>query len=290
MRPFGALQAALAAPALLLLVLVIALPSVYVLWLSFTESSYGRDPVFIGLANYEAIWRDRFFWRALINTLVIVNVVVYAELVLAFLIAHVFAQGMPLRSMTMAVLLTPYAISEVVAVVMWKFLVDPEYGALTRPLLEMGLSELRWAIDPTHGIVLICIICIWLHLPFTTVIIYAAMLAVPKHMLEAAAVDGASGWQTMRHVVIPAVMPAIMIALIFRYIISFRIFTEVWLLTGGGPARMTEVMAVYLYKQAFTYTNFGQGAAMAWIMVLVSGAIAAIYMRRLYGRTPSVYA
>lgn len=284
MRQFGPQHVLMLAPAMLLLIGIIAVPAVYVLILSFTESTYGSELRFVGLTNYVAIWNDRYFWRALVNTLVVINIVVAVELVLSLVVAHVLTQEMPLRWLTIAVLLTPYAISEVVAVIMWKFMLDPNAGMLARSIEAAGLPALQWAINPVHGLTLVGIISIWLHLPFTTMILYAAMLAIPKELQESAVVEGASGWQAFRYIVLPLIVPAILIALIFRYILAFRLFSEVWLLTGGGPARMTEVMAIYLYKQAFTYTNFGQGAATAWVMVLVSGFFAVLYVRQLHKR------
>ncbi|MCP8938568.1 sugar ABC transporter permease [Alsobacter sp. SYSU M60028] len=284
MRKFGLRQLAMLAPTQGLLILIIALPSLYVFWLSFTESSYGKAPTFIGWDNYAAIWNDRYFWRALVNTLIVINVIVYGELVLAFLLASVFAKGVPFRKTLLAIVLMPYAISEVVAVVIWKFLLDPNVGSFAKAMAAAGLPDINWATNPTHGLGLVSVVSIWLHLPFTFILIYAAMLAVPKELYESATIDGASGWQSFRFVTLPGVMPAIFVALIFRYILAFRLFSEVWLLTGGGPARTTEVLAIYLYKQSFTYASFGKGSATGWVMVMISGAIAAIYLRLLYSR------
>jgi len=249
-RKFGLTQFVMLAPALGLLIFIILLPSLYVFWLSFTESTYGKAPVFVGLENYVAIWNDRYFWRALINTLIVVNVIVYGELILAFVIASVLVKGVPFRRLILAIVLMPYAISEVVAVVIWKFLLDPDIGALAKAMAGAGLPDINWATNPTHGLGLVSLISIWLNLPFTLIIIYAAMLAVPSDLYESATIDGASPWQGFRYVTLPSVLPAVFVALIFRYIISFRLFSEVWLLTAGGPARTTEVMAIYLYKQS----------------------------------------
>ena len=284
MRKFGPSQLAMLAPAQGLLIVVIALPSLYVLWLSFTESSYGRQAVFVGLENYIAIWNDRYFWRALINTLIVINVIVYGELILAFVISSALVKRMPFKRVILAVALMPYAISEVVAVVIWKFLLDPDIGVLAKALAGAGLPDVNWATDPTQGLALVSVISIWLNLPFTLIIIYSAMLAVPNDLYESAAIDGANGWQSFRYVTLPSVLPAVFVALIFRYIISFRLFSEVWLLTAGGPARTTEVMAIYLYKQSFTYASFGKGSATGWVMVMVSGLIAAAYLHLLYRR------
>ncbi|MBN8889860.1 MAG: sugar ABC transporter permease [Rhodospirillales bacterium 70-18] len=268
-------------PAHLLLLATIAVPSLYVLWLSFMASTYGSISGFVGLDNYRAMFADPYFWRALVNTLVVVNIVVYAELLLAVAIAHVFAQGVPMRRALIAIVLMPYAISEVVAVVIWKFMMDPDIGLIERPLAALGLPGLHWAVDPASGLALVCIISVWLNLPFSFIISYAAMRGVPVELYEAADSDGASQWQRFRHITLPSIWPALLVALIFRYIIAFRLFSEVWLLTGGGPARTTEVLAIYLYKQAFTYADFGRGAAAGWVMVLASGVFAAAYVSRL---------
>jgi len=284
MKRFGLRHLAMLAPAQGLLILIIGIPSLYVFWLSLNESSYGKLPVFVGWDNYLAIWNDRYFWRALVNTLVVINIIVYGELLLAFVIASVFVKGIPFRRLMLAMVLMPYAISEVVAVVIWKFLLDPQIGTLAKSMAMLGIPDLDWATNPTHGLALVSIISIWLHLPFTFIIIYAAMLAVPRELYESATIDGASGWQSFRFVTIPGIMPAVFVALIFRYILAFRLFSEVWLLTGGGPARTTEVLAIYLYKQSFTYSSFGKGSATGWVMVMVSGVVAALYLYLLYRR------
>jgi multiple sugar transport system permease protein len=265
-----------------LVIAVIAVPSLWILWLSLHESSYGQAPEFVGLANYATLLSDRYFWRAFVNTAVIVNVIVYLELALAVAIALLFAAGVPWRPAVLAVVLMPYAISEVVAVVIWKFLMDPEVGLVVRPLTALGLPPLDWGVDPAHGLALACLISIWLHLPFTFLLVYAARLTIPAELYEASRLDGAGSWQTFRFVTFPMLVPAMLVALVFRYIFAFRLFSEVWLLTQGGPARLTEVLAVYLYKQSFTYHRFGLASAAGWVMVLLSGLIALVYLRLMY--------
>ena len=108
---------------------------------------------------------------------------------------------------------------------------------MTRLLTAVGLSPLEWAVTPSHGLALVALLSIWLHLPFTFIILYAARLAIPKELYEAARIDGASAWQSFRRVTLPLLVPAMLIAMLFRYIFAFRLFSEVWLLTQGGPAR-----------------------------------------------------
>ncbi len=270
------------APALALLAFVILIPAVYVLWLSFQQSTFGRAATFVGFANYAKILADPYFWRALGNTVIVVLVVVHVEIVLGLAMAVLFVSGLPFRKLLIAAVLAPYAVSEVGAVVMWRTLFDPDTGFMTRVLTGLGLPPLEWSVVPSHGLALVALLSIWLHLPFTFIILYAARLAIPKDLYEAAEIDGASAWQSFRRVTLPLLMPAILVAMLFRYIFAYRLFSEVWLLTQGGPARSTEVVAVYLYLEAFRYNDFGAASATGWLMVVTSLLLAAFYLRRLY--------
>jgi multiple sugar transport system permease protein len=269
------------APVHLLILGVIVAPALYVVWLSLTVSTFGRAPAFVGLANYWSVLGDAYFWRALWNTIVVVLVVVHVELVLGLGMALLFASGLPAKRVLLAAVLAPYAVSEVTAVVMWRFLFDPDVGPVSATLRAFGLPTLDWTFSPEHGLALVALLSIWLHLPFTFVILYAARLSVPAELYEAARVDGASALQSFRRVTLPLLAPAMIIAMLFRYIFAFRLFSEVWLLTQGGPARSTEVVAVYLYLEAFRYNAFGSAAATGWIMVVASLALAAWYVTRL---------
>lgn len=268
----------LLAPVHILVLSVIVVPSIYVIWLSLSTSSFGQAPTFVGLQNYIDTITDPAFRSALWNTVVLVVVAVHLELAVGLGVALLFASGLPFRRFLLVAVLAPYAVSEVIAVVMWRFLFDPDVGPVTLALQSLGLPILDWSFEPTHAMILIALLTIWLHLPFTFIILYAARLAIPADLYEAARIDGATPWQAFRRVTLPLLGPAIIVALLFRYIFAFRIFSEVWLLTQGGPARSTEVVAVYLYQEAFSYNAFGTAAATAWIMVLASLVLGAGYV------------
>jgi multiple sugar transport system permease protein len=272
----------LLAPVWLLMTLLLVIPSVYVFWLSLHQSSFGQNATWVGLSNYAAVLADAYFWRALRNTLIVTASVVIVETVLGLGMALFFAGGIPFKPVMLACILAPYAVSEVGAVVMWRFILDPDVGVVTRMLESVGLPPLEWGVKPSHGLTVVALISIWLHLPFTFIILYAARLAIPAELYEAASLDGATAWQKFRAVTLPLLAPAILVAMLFRTIFAFRIFSEVWLVTQGGPARTTEVAAIYLYLEAFRYNHFGIATATGWIMVMVSCLIALIYLRRLY--------
>ena len=203
---------------------------------------------------------------------------VHLELAIGLGMALLFASGLPFRRFLLVAVLAPYAVSEVTAVVMWRFLFDPDAGPITLALRAFGLPTLDSSFEPSHAMILIGLLTIWLHLPFTFVIVYAARLAIPAELYEASRIDGATRWQAFRRVTLPLLAPAMLIALLFRYIFAFRLFSEAWLLTKGGPARSTEVVAIYLYQEAFSFNAFGPAAATAWIMVLASLLLAGAYV------------
>jgi ABC-type sugar transport system permease subunit len=268
-----------------MLLSVIVLPAFYVVWLSLTSSTFGRAPTFVGMANYVQVLVDPYFWKALGNTILIAVVVVHLELAVGLGIALLFAGGLPARGLLLTAVLMPYAVSEVTAAIIWRFLFDPDVGPISAVLKAMDLPILEWSVNPMHGLIIIGLLSIWLHLPFTFLILYAARLGISKELYEAALIDGARPGQVFRHVTLPLLRPALLVAMLFRYIFLFRLFSEVWLLTQGGPGRSTEVVAVYLYLEAFRYDAFGTAAATAWIMVVVSLFLGVGYFFMIRRRT-----
>lgn len=284
MKRLGTVQYFLTAPVNLLLLAFIVLPAIYVLILSFAKSTYGSSVELIGFANYVTLFSDRYFQRAAWNTFIVVNAVVYIELVLALVLTALVIGVKRYRRLLITLLLMPYAISEVVGILMVKFMFDPGVGVASQLLTSLGLPQVAWTTNPTQALALVVLLSVWMHVPFTFLIVYTARLGLPKDLYEAARMDGASAWNQFRHITFPLLIPAILVALLFRYIFAFRMFGEVWLLTGGGPARQTEVLAVYLYKMAFSYYDFGVASATAWAMVILSLLIAAPYYHITYSR------
>lgn len=281
MHPPRAIHWAMVTPAQLLLVAFILIPALHVAVLSTTASSYGVAPRFVGLDNYAAILADPVFWRAMVNTFVVVNVIVYGELLLGLGLAVLLSGPVPCRALVFGALLAPYAITEASVVTMWRFMLEPDVGLINWALESAGIGQIEWTTERFDALMVVALLAIWQHLPFTFLILHAALATIPVELAEAAHVDGATPWQNFTRVTLPLLMPAILIALLFRYIFAVRLFSEVWLLTEGGPARLTEVLGVYLYRQAFRYHEFGMAAATGWIMLALSLLLALPYLLRL---------
>ena len=276
------LHYAMLAPTLGLLLAFLALPALYVGWLSLHSSTYGQGASFVGLANYAQIFGDPIFWRAFWNTFFVVNGIVYGELLLGLGLAMLLSGPVPAKPVVFAVILAPYAITESSGIVMWRYMLEPDVGMVTHFLGRLGVGQFDWSTDPVQTLTLAAIIAIWHHLPFTFLILYAALTTLPKEVLEAADIDGATAWQKFRLITLRLIMPAILIAVLFRYIFAIRMFAEVWLLTEGGPARLSEVLAIYLYRETFKYHQFGVASATGWFMLTMSLLIALPYLRKMY--------
>jgi len=281
-RTVRALHYAMVSPTLVLLLAFLVIPAFYVGWLSFTTSTYGRESTFVGLANYAQLFGDRIFWRAFWNTFFLVNAIVYVEVALGLGLAVLLSAPMRGKALIIAVILAPYAITESSGIVMWRYMFEPDVGMVSQLVGRAGLPQLEWSTQPVATLFLAGTIAVWHHLPFTFLILYAALTTVPKDVLEASRIDGASDWQQFRLITLRLIMPAILIAVLFRYIFAIRTFAEVWLLTEGGPARLSEVLAIYLYREVFKYHQFGVAAATGWVMLLMSLGIAIPYLRRMY--------
>ena len=281
-RSVRAIHHAMVAPTLLLLLAFLVLPALYVGWLSLSVSTYGQAPRFVGLANYAQLFGDPIFWRAFWNTFFVVNGVVVGELVLGLGLAVLLSGPVPAKAVVIAIVLAPYAITESSGIVMWRYMLEPDVGMVTQFLARLGVGAFDWSTNPVQTLLLASIIAIWHHLPFTFLILYAALTTVPREVLEAARIDGATAFQRFRLITLRLIMPAVMIAVLFRYIFAIRTFAEVWLLTEGGPARLSEVLAIYLYRETFKYHEFGMASATGWVMLMMSLLIALPYLRRMF--------
>lgn len=274
----------LISPVHLFLFALIFIPIVYTLWLSFYSYTFGREMSFVGLDNYITIFRDKYFIDSLVRNIVFVNIVVYGEIFAGLGLAVFFTGWVPVKKIMVSIVMAPYAVSNVLGVLMWRFVLEPDIGMLNKFMVNMNLPQFLWTIIPEHAFAMIVLIGIWLQIPFTFLILYNAILGIPQELFEAARVDGASGLQIFTRITVPIIMPAILISLLFRYIFAFRTFGEVWILTKGGPFRSTELTSVYLYKHGFVYFEFGIAAAVSWVMIIITLLIAAYYFRVMYKR------
>jgi multiple sugar transport system permease protein len=275
----------LLAPAFALLALIVVYPIGKLIWNSFFDLrlSGGSDSVkFLGLQNYADVLKDKDFWNATKNTLLITLITVPGALVvglgLAMLANLPFKRRWPVR----LALLLPWALplSFVGLIFAWFF--HTEYGVVNDVMRRLGAPEPKmWLLSPVSAFTAICISIIWKTSSFMALILLAGLQMIPRSLYEAAEVDGASRWQQFWQITIPMLMPSIIVALIFRTITALQTFDIPYTMTKGGPGNATETLAMLIHKTTIDYLDVGYGSTLAVFMFLLSLVVTAVYLRRI---------
>ncbi|GAA1388259.1 sugar ABC transporter permease [Kitasatospora putterlickiae] len=265
----------LCAPAVLVMLLVTAYPVGYAVYLSFQryDLRFPDRSEFVGLANYGAVLTSPYWWQALWVTVLITVVSVAAELVLGLALALVMHRAVVGRGLVRTAVLVPYGIVTVVAAYSWQYAWTPGTGYLAA-LLPEGSAPLT---EHWPAIALIVLAEVWKTTPFMALLLLAGLALVPAETVRAAMVDGAGFGQRLRLVILPLMKPAILVALLFRTLDAFRIFDNIYVLTGG--ANDTGSVSVLGYDNLFTALNLGIGSAISVLVFLCVAAIALVFVK-----------
>ena len=290
--PAGRLALILNLPTLVALALVLAYPICFAGYLSLHEVSIrhlrsGEFP-WAGLANFARLFQDEVFWLSLRHTLVFVAASVILEVVIGLIIALTISdERVWLSRVTRVLILIPWAVPPVVNGLLWSFIANAQYGYLNRALHKVGLitDYVNWLGQPQLAMAVVIAAYVWRTTPFNILLYHAAIQGIPAEIYEAAAVDGASPWQSFWRLTLPLLRPIVAVTLILRTTFSFMVFDEILAITQGGPGNDTWVAAWYTYRVAFQPPfNIGLGAASAWVLALIIGLAAIAYVRLVYRR------
>lgn len=270
-------------PALVPLVLLILLPALRTVFMSFFEVTHGYDDVFVGFDNYVAMFRHRSFNTAFFNTLLFSFTTVAGEVLVGLIVAVLMSTRFRAQRWLISLIMVPYAVSEVVGVIIWRYLLEPDIGFVNYVLDGiLGLGQVRWATEIHQTWLLIIIMRVWVQFPFSFLVIYSSLIGIPQELHESAHMDGASNWTTLVHISLPLISPSIIIASIYAFVYAFRNFASVWVLTRGGPIGRTELLSTMLYKQAFRHWQFGMASAIAVVLTILTFLISAYYLRNMF--------
>ncbi len=262
----------LAAPAFIVMIAVTAWPIINALWLSlysYRLTSPG-DRHFVGLTNYVTVLSDSLWWQDFFTTLIITVITVAVELVIGFAFAMVMHRIIWGRRSVRTSILIPYGIITVVSAFAWRYAFASDSGFVNS---WFGLGDYAWFDHRWSALFVICMSEIWKTTPFISLLLLAGLAQVPEELQEAAKVDGATWWQRLWRVTIPNMKAAIMVALLFRTLDAWRIFDNIFVMTGG--AQKTETLSFLTYRQTVTRTALGIGSAVS-VLLFVSVLLIAI--------------
>lgn len=280
---------ALLAPSIVVLGAVLAYPLVQLVLISLQRYRLRElirgSGTFVGLANYQAVLGDPFFWTVVLRTIVFTAVAVVLTLLLSTGMAMLMRRMHDwARVLLQSVLVLVWAMPALVSIAVWQWLFDFDFGVANWALDAVGLHRYNrhnWFADPVEGFTVITLLVVWAALPFVVITLYAGITQVPRELEEAATVDGANGWLTFRHVTFPILRPIYVIVTSLSVIWDFGVFQQVYVMLNGKPSKDYYLIGIYSFVESFGVNDYGKGSAIAVVMVLMLLAASVVYIRQM---------
>ena len=272
------------APAVIILLVLVAFPTVYMFTVAFQKfnpAQMGANE-WIGLDNFARLLTDQKFHNALKNTLVFTAVAVSIEFVLGLGFALLVDKYLQRLTFIKTILLIPMMLPPIAVALNWRLLMQPRFGVINDVLSRVfGLEPVLWTSKIETAMISLIIVDVWEWTPFVFLMVLAGLAGLPRDPYEAADIDGANAWHKFRDLTWPFLKPVIAIVVLLRVMDAFRIFDQVFILTRGGPAGSTETLSLYLYKIAFQFFDLGYAAAMSLFMLVLTIGVSTIFLLRL---------
>lgn len=272
-------------PVFVVLMAVAVFPILYSFYTSLFDINLARPlrQPFVGLGNYAAILQDSQFWLAVRRTTVYTVTTVAVTTLLALGVALLLNEAFRGQKLISVLILLPWATPSIVTGLMWKWIYDPSYGLLNGILIQLGLidSYRAWLGDPSMTIYLIANAAIWKQMPLAALLLLVTMKAIPNDLYRAAKVDGANVFQRFVHITLPSLKPGFMLVLIYETMISIRHFDLFLIMTQGGPGDASFTLSWMIYVETFRSLRFGSGAAISYILAMITFVLSWMFIRTL---------
>lgn len=268
------------APALVGFLVFYLLPTLRAVQISLTDWNLMRAPKFVGLANYAKLLGDENFWHSAWVTVAYVLYNIPIQTALGLLLAVLsdrLARAVSLR----AVIIAPYLISNVVAALVWLMMLDPILGLVNGFLEIVGVGRQGFLASPDQAMVSVAAISTWRHTGLTALLFYAGLQAIPRHLYEAARLEGAGEWTMFRRITLPLLRPVLAFVLVTSLIGSFQVFDVIAVATAGGPSNSTRVILWYIYENAFKFNKMGYASAISVVLFVTLILVTLLQMRLL---------
>ena len=270
------------APAVVLVAVIVLYPLGYSFRLSFMEwntAKVGSFPVFIGLRNFARALQDERFHAAIKTSLTYGIMAIIAEQLLAFPLALVLNGDIKGMRVITSIFIIPTVLAPLGVGVLWRLLYNPDFSPFNWVFRQLGLgSGPMWVGDPKLALASVTAVEVWRSTPFVMLSLLAGLKSMPSEPYEAAAIDGANALQTFRYLTLPFLSPVIVVVLIFRTMGVLNTFDLVYVLTGGGPGGLTEVIGLYVFKTGFKYFRVTYASALSWVLMGATGLLSAAFI------------
>jgi len=269
-------------PTVFLLIALTVYPLIYAVIASFHVINIRTgENVFVGFKNFIEIFKDQYFWNAFKNTIIFTGVGVTIEFTLGLILALFLSSKIIGRNIFRSLLLSPMMLPPIVVAVIFKIIYIPEFGIINWLLGLFGIRGILWEASVHTALPSLILVDIWEWTPFMFLILLAGLQSLPLDPYEAAVVDGASGSQIFRYITFPLLKPVIVIALLLRTMDTLRIFDQIFIMTGGGPANTTETLSLYIYRHGFRFYNIGYATAMSFLLLIFTVIISNFFIKFL---------
>ena len=259
-------------PIIIILIVLTLIPLVNIFYNSFFDIRWddgGYVYTFIGLQNYLELPHNKFYFPGLRNTVKLAFIGVFFQMVFGFLIALGISKIKRGKSFFISLFLLPILLPPIVIGSIWRLMYGFDFGIFNYLLAFFGVYPLDWLGNSTLAFTSIVILDVWHWTPFVVLLLLAGLESLPTDVYEAGRVDGTSGWSEVVHITIPLMIPTIIVTMVFRFILSFKVFDEIYLLTQGGPGTATEVISFSIYETFFDSDNMGLGSVMSVVSLFV---------------------
>lgn len=265
---------------LLVYVTFVILPTLNSLYYSFTDwVGYGSDFNFVGWANYEKIFTDRLFSNAIRNTIIWFALAIFLPTLMGLGLALGLQGKSKINTVYKSLFYLPICLAPVIIGIIWVWIYSPKLGIVNIFLRGIGLDHIAtaWLANPNTALPAVFVAWAWQQTGLNMVIFLAGLTSVPTPLVEAAKVDGANTWQTLRKVIIPMLSPAIVVVLALTAINALKSFEVIWVMTMGGPFNRSDTLAVFMYSESFRKFKMGYGSAAAVVLFASTLVIIALY-------------
>lgn len=257
-------------PTVVILVAFHVLPIFYSLAVSFYEWDLIGQPEYVGVGNYSRLFDDPMFYKSLWNTVYYAAVSVPLSILFSLIIAMLLNNPISAIGLYRTIYFIPVITSINAVAIVWNFIYHPDFGLLNKVLAIFSIDPRAWLQDPTWAMPAIIFMSVWKGLGHNVIIFLAGLQNIPRHLYEAARIDGASRWQQFRHITWPLLSPTTFFIFTISVIGSFQVFSQVYMMTPrGGPLKSTMVVVYYLYRKAFEQFEFGYALAAAFVLFVI---------------------